>query len=97
MDGIYILKTIGEFRVSYSNLYINLFGSFDDESLNYIIDPIVVEKMFGKALVFTDINDAVDYAVNLSRSYEETDDGILLIDSCENLYFEDIVNGNSGS
>ena len=97
MTGIYILKSLNVYRVSYSDIFINLMGSYDEKTMNYKVVPQIANKMFGDSKVFDNINLAVDYARELSRTVPETDDGIFIIDNFDKVTFEDLINGNSYS
>jgi hypothetical protein len=97
MTGIYILKTLEEYRVTYSNLFIELMGTYNRKTMDYEVVPEIAEKMFGDSKVFDSYDLAIDYAKELSRTVPETDDGIFVISDFYKVTFEDLINGNKYS
>jgi hypothetical protein len=72
-------------------------GSYNEKTMNYNVVPEIAKKMFGDSKVFDNVNSAVDFALELSWNVPETDDGIFIIDTFDNMTFEDLINGNSYS
>ena len=88
-DGIYILKTKDGCRATYSKRYDD-FVTYDAD-INFKLNGKVVQECFGNCTRYDTIAKVMDEARRLSRKYHETDDGICVIDFCENLLFDDIV------
>ena len=88
-DGIYILKTKDGYRTTYSKRYDD-FVTYDAD-INFILNGKVVQECFGYCIRYDTMAKVMDEARRLSRKYHETDDGICVIDFCENLLFDDIV------
>lgn len=96
MSGIYILNSLKEYRVAYSNLFLELNGSYN-KSLEFEVVPEIAQKMFGDSKVFDSYDLAIDYAKELSRALPETEDGIFVISDFNKVSFEDLINGNTNS
>ena len=88
-DGIYILKTKDGYRTTYSKRYDD-FVTYDAD-INFILNGKVVQECFGNCIRYDTMAKVMDEARRLSRKYHETDDGICVIDFCENLLFDEIV------
>ena len=88
-DGIYILKTKDGYRTTYSKRYDD-FVTYDAD-INFILNGKVVQECFENCTRYDTMAKVMDEAHRLSRKYHETDDGICVIDFCENLLFDDIV------
>jgi hypothetical protein len=91
--GIYILITKEGYRVSYSTQYLNLFGSYDDKTNNFVIDSTVLINMFNNCFVFYNKELALAEARDISTKHKETDNGIMEI-NYSRYTFEELVNGN---
>ena len=79
-NGIYILQTKGpEYRVAYHQNIDAVYGEFSDESYQWQGDPVSMMEYFGNAPVFTDIEDALDKAEELSYNYDYLEDGICVL------------------
>lgn len=79
-NGIYILQTRGpEFRVGYHMAIDNIYGNFSDESYRWQGDPVVMTAYFQFDRMFSDLEQALDYAEELSYNYEYLEDGICVI------------------
>jgi hypothetical protein len=94
--GIYILITKNEYRVTYSNQYINLFGKYDDKTNNFEINKNILLQMFGDCFIFHHEEPALAEALHISKLHGETDNGIMYI-NYSRYNFEDLVNGNKTS
>jgi hypothetical protein len=88
-DGIYILKTKDGCRATYSKRYDD-FVTYDAD-INFTLNGKAVQECFGNCTRYDTMAKVMDEARRLSRKYHETDDGICVIDFCENLLFDDIV------
>lgn len=79
-NGIYILHTKGpEFRVEHLQNIDDLYGNFSDESFQWQGDPDVMLDYFGNSKVFHNLEEALDYASELSYNYEYLEYGICVI------------------
>lgn len=94
MSGIYILQTRDGYRVNYSESYDCLLGSFNDDTMNYDIDAEVLQRMFGNCRVFNNELVAIESARSISKVFNETDDGIMLLKYADYTY-EELLNGKA--
>lgn len=79
-NGVYILQTYGpEFRVAYAHGIDNIYGNFNDETSHWEGDPEMFLEYFGKSKVFDNLEEALDFATNLSYDYEYLEYGVCLI------------------
>jgi hypothetical protein len=79
-NGIYILHTKGpEYRVGYNQAIDNIYGNFSDESFQWQGDPEMMVEYFQDAKMFSSLEEALDYAEDLSYNYEYLEDGICVI------------------
>ena len=92
MSGIYILESKDGFRVAYSKRYEDMIGSYDDLSMNYQLIKKVINEVFGDKKTYTEYSDAVRAAVDISKKYPETDDGIFVMRHAFNKTFDEVVN-----
>jgi hypothetical protein len=94
MSGIYVLQTKDGFRVNYSELYYCLLGSFNDDTMNYDIDAEVLKRMFGNCRIFNNELQAIESAKGISKVFNETDDGIMMLKYAGYTY-EELLNGKA--
>jgi hypothetical protein len=92
MSGIYILKLKDGFRVAYSKQYENMIGSYDDSSMNYRLNKDVIKEVFGDKKNYTEYSEAVHAAIDISKKYPETNDGIFVMRHALNKTFDEVVN-----
>lgn len=92
MSGIYILKLKDGFRVAYSKQYEDMIGSYDDSSMNYRLNKDVIKKVFGDKKNYTEYSEAVHAAIDISKKYPETNDGIFVMRHALNKTFDEVVN-----
>lgn len=79
-NGIYILQTAGpEFRVAHQQCIDNIYGNFSDESLRWQGDPEMMLEYFQNAPMFSNLEEALDKAEELSYNYEYLEYGICVI------------------
>lgn len=95
MTGIYVMVTQDGYRVTASDQFVYLFGSYNDDSMNYNIETQVLEKMFGNCAILNSAKDALEAAKCISKTINETDDGIMFIDSYGKYTFEELLNGKA--
>lgn len=93
MTGIYILKTIDGYRVAYSDLYEDFFGAFNDDSIKYEPNKSAIKEAFDLSYPFEIELNALYFAQHLSKSYTETDDGIMFISDYQNYTFKELTDG----
>jgi hypothetical protein len=95
-DGVYILITKDGYRVTYSeDNYIYLYGAFNDDTMAYNLDPVVLNEMFGKCAVFPDAKSVLEAAKYISKTVQETVNGIMFIDSYGKYTYEELLNGKA--
>jgi hypothetical protein len=92
MSGIYILESKDGFRVAYSERYENMIGSYDDSLMNYRLNIKVIKEIFGYKKTYTEYSDALDAALEVSKKYPETDDGIFVMRHALNKTFDEVIN-----
>lgn len=99
-NGIYILQTYGpEYRVAYCQAVDNIYGTYCVENFSYLPNPEGIVEYFGKAKVFTDLEEAWDFALALEDDIDYTEYGVSLLKEFETYTFKDFeekVNGKSG-
>jgi hypothetical protein len=79
-NGIYILQTKGpEFRVAHQQGIDNIYGEFSDESFQWKGDPEMILEYFQNAPVFSNLEEALDKAADMSYDYEYLEYGICVI------------------
>ena len=95
MTGIYVLVTNDGYRVTASDQFVYLFGTYNDDNMNYNLEIPVLSKMFGNCVALKTAKDAVEAAKCISKTINETDDGIMFIDSYSKYTFEELLNGKA--
>ena len=95
MDGIYIMVTKDGYRVAASDQFVYLFGSYNDDSMNYNLETEVLQKIFGNCAVLETAKEAIEAAKCISKTINETDDGIMFIDSYGEYTFEELLKGRA--
>lgn len=79
-NGIYILQTKGpEFRVAHQQNIDEIYGNFSDESYRWQGDPVSMLEYFGDAPMFSNLEEALDKAADMSYDYEYLEYGICVI------------------
>lgn len=79
-NGIYILQTKGpEFRVGYHVAIDNIYGNFSDLSYQWQGDPEEIYRYFHTDKMFSNLEEALDYAASMSYTYDYLEDGICVI------------------
>ena len=79
-NGIYILVTKGpEFRVGHHQAIDNIYGNFSDESLQWQGDPEMIYMYFHVDKMFSNLEEALDYAEEIVYNYAYLEDGICMI------------------
>jgi hypothetical protein len=95
MSGIYILATKDGYRVAASDQFVYLFGNYNDDKMNYNIEVESLNKMFGNRATLKTAKEALEAAKCISRTLNETEDGIMFIDSYGQYTFEELMNGKA--
>lgn len=79
-NGIYILQTAGpEFRVAHQQGIDNIYGEFSDDSFQWQGDPEMMYNYFQDAPMFSNLEEALDKAADMSYDYEYLEYGICVI------------------
>lgn len=89
--GIYILATVGEYRIFVGNIT-NMYSEFDTNG-RFVFDPSVVYQFYSKSPVYDNKECALKAAMSLSQVTGEVDDGICWIRDIESKSFSDFVSG----
>jgi hypothetical protein len=89
-NGVYVLQTYGpEFRVTYAQAIDNVFGKFDDETLHWTGNVEMMRKYFGESQVFQNLEEALDFAEQLSYDYEYLEDGVCVLTDFKEIKFNE--------
>lgn len=79
-NGIYILWTKGpEYRVAYGVNIDSVYGEFSDDSYQWQGDPQGMYDFFHDAKMFSNLEDALDFAGKIVYDYEYLEDGICVV------------------
>lgn len=90
-NGIYILVTKGlEFRVGYHQAIDNIYGNFSDESMQWQGDPETMYGYFHADKMFSNLEEALDYAEEILYNYEYLEDGICVISDFKDWDFNNL-------
>ena len=90
-NGIYILQTAGpEFRVGYHIAIDNIYGNFSDESFQWQGDPENIYQYFHKDKMFSNLEEALDYAEEIVYNYPYLEDGICVISDFKDWDFNNL-------
>jgi non-homologous end joining protein Ku len=95
MNGIYVLVTKDGYRIAASDQFVCLFGNYNDDKLNYNVEVDVLNKMFGNCATLKTAKEALEAAKCISKTLNETEDGIMFIDSYGQYTFEELMNGKA--
>jgi hypothetical protein len=90
-NGIYILQTEGpEFRVGYHQAIDNIYGNFSDESMQWQGDPETMYGYFHADKMFSNLEEALDYAEEILYNYAYLEDGICVISDFKDWDFNNL-------
>jgi hypothetical protein len=89
MSGIYILQTKDGYRVAHTYRYEDLVGM--DADINYYIDGKTAKDIFSGCFCYDILDEAIEHAQVISKMYNETDDGICVINYAKNLTFKELI------
>lgn len=90
-NGIYILQTEGpEFRVGYHQAIDNIYGNFSEETYQWQGDPEMIYHYFHSDKMFSNLEEALDYAAELSYTYDYLEDGICVITDFKDWNFNNL-------
>lgn len=90
-NGIYILTTKGpEYRVGYHLAINNIYGNFSDESRQWQGDPEMIWDYFHADKMFSNLEEALDYAEEIVYNYDYLEDGICVISDFEDWDFNSL-------
>lgn len=85
-NGIYVLQTYGpEFRVAYAQAVDNIFGKFNDETLHWDGNVEMMKRYFGNSKVYSNLEEALDVAEEMSYDYEYLEDGVCVINEFQEI------------
>jgi hypothetical protein len=63
--------------------------------MNYNLETEVLQKIFGNCAVLETAKDAIESAKCISKTLNETEDGIMFIDSYGKYTFEELLDGRA--
>ena len=87
-NGVYILETKGpEFRVAYAQGIDNIYGNFNDDTGHWDGDDEAMQFLFKDALVYDDLDVALDKAHEIADNYEYLEYGICILADFRNKHF----------
>ena len=94
-NGIIILQTQGEeggpeFRVAYLEQVDSIYGFWDEEVENWEPDRGIILDMFTESDIYTELENAFDYAQELAADKPYMDNGIMVVTDFKDLMFNDI-------
>jgi hypothetical protein len=90
-NGVYILQTEGpEFRVAYQQSIDNIYGNFSDDTFQWQGDPEMMLEYFEDAPVFSNLEEALDKASEMSYDYEYLEYGICVITDFKDWNFNNL-------
>ena len=95
MSGVYVMVTKDGYRVAASDQFVYLYGSYNDDRMNYNLETEVLQKIFGNCAVLETAKDAIESAKCISKTLNETEDGIMFIDSYGKYTFEELLDGRA--
>lgn len=82
-NGIYVLYTDSEkgpeYRVAEASAIGNIYGKWNEETGKYEGDLDAIKATFLDKPVFYSINEALDFAEEIERNAEPTEDGVCVI------------------
>ena len=87
-NGVYILQTYGpEFRVCYGGAIDNIYEGLDSESNRWKPNMKEMRDMFCDSKMFSNLDEAWDYAKELAADHTYLEDGVCLITDFSNVKF----------
>ena len=90
-NGVYIVQTKGpEFRVAYQQNINAVYGNFSDETYRWDPNEKELVDYFRDAPVYSDLQEALDFAETISYTYEYLEDGICLITDFKEYDFQEM-------
>jgi len=88
--GIYILKTVDEFRIFAGDIDAAC-SAIDGLTGRYILRPKVIKELFGGSEVFSTEECAFKAAMEIGKIIGEVEDGIYIVKDIETVYFDSFV------
>ena len=93
-QGTYILITSDGYRVTPLNDYGSLFDGYTPDMSKYLNTDKVVEA-FGECRVFKTEAEVIEVARAISKAYQETEDGILVMTDYRKYSFQELKDGKA--
>jgi len=93
-QGTYILITSDGYRVTPLNDYGSLFDGYTPDMSKYLNTDKVVEA-FGECRVFKTEGEVIEVARAISKAYQETEDGILVMTDYRKYSFQELKDGKA--
>ena len=88
--GIYLLKTVGEFRVFVGSVD-SIYDTLHPVTGKFVLYPDVVKQLFGGSEVFHTEDCAMKASYELGKLTGEVEDGIFIIKDIEGEVFSEFV------
>lgn len=87
-NGIYILVTAGpEYRVAHHQNIEEIYGNFNDDTYTWDGDEYNMWLYFHKADMFSNLEEALDFAADMSYDYDFLEYGICVINDFNKIDF----------
>jgi len=95
-NGTYILQTYGpEYRVMHMQAIDNIYGTYIPESGKYVPNSKAIVESFASSKVFTNLEEAWDFALDMDSQVEYSEYGTCFITEFETYTFSDLEEKNA--
>jgi hypothetical protein len=94
-QGTYILITSDGYRVTPLNDYDSIFDGYMQPDMSRYLNTEKVFEAFGECHVFKTQSEAIEVAQALSKAYQETEDGILVMTDYRKYSFQELKDGKA--
>jgi hypothetical protein len=71
--------------VAYAQAVDNIFGKFNDETLHWDGNVEMMKRYFGNSKVYSNLEEALDVAEEMSYDYEYLEDGVCVINEFQEI------------
>ena len=94
-QGTYILITSDGYRVTPLNDYDSIFDGYMQPDMSRYLNSEQVFESFGECHVFKTQSEAIEVAQALSKAYQETEDGIVVMTDYRKYSFQELKDGKA--
>ena len=94
-QGTYILITSDGYRVTPLNDYDSIFDGYMQSDMSRYLNTEKVFEAFGECHVFKTQSEAIEVAQALSKAYQETEDGIVVMTDYRKYSFQELKDGKA--